>query len=57
VAGFKALFQISTKSVNKYVEKPPLDTRKACPDAGYNKLPPAQAKQCGNQIKHLASDM
>jgi hypothetical protein len=39
------------------VEKPPLDTRKACPDAGYNKLPPAQAKQCGNQIKHLASDM
>jgi hypothetical protein len=54
VAGFKALFEISTKFVNKYVDKHPLDTPEACTDAAYNNLPIEQAKSSVIQIKDLA---
>jgi hypothetical protein len=39
--------------VNNYVEKRPLDSPKACPDAGYNKLPLARANFEPNKIKDL----
>jgi hypothetical protein len=40
--------------VNNYVEKHPLDSREARPDAGYNKLPLVRAKIAPSKIKHLA---
>jgi hypothetical protein len=40
--------------VNKYVEKAPLDSLKARPDAAYNKLPLPQADSASLKIKDLA---
>jgi hypothetical protein len=37
------LVQISTKTVDKHVEKHPLDMREAGIDAGFNNLPIARA--------------
>jgi hypothetical protein len=41
--------------VNNYVEKRPLDSLKACADAGYNKMPLARANFEPNEIKDLAN--
>jgi hypothetical protein len=54
VAVFKALFRISTKSVNNFVDKTTLDTAKACTGAGFNKLPVPKANYSLNKINDLA---
>jgi len=48
-----ALFRISTKSVNKYVEKRGLDTLDAARDAGFNNLPIGKATPISLEIKGL----
>jgi hypothetical protein len=55
VAVFKALFQISTKTVHNFVDKAGLDSRRARIHAAYDKLPVVKAKQERNQIKDLQS--
>jgi hypothetical protein len=47
--------QISTKTVNKVVEKHPLDMAKPSSDAGFNKLPVAWAIPNLHKIKGLRS--
>jgi hypothetical protein len=41
--------------VNNYVEKRPLDSRKARTNAAYNKLPFEQANSRASKIKDLAT--
>jgi hypothetical protein len=53
VAGNKALFQISTKFVNNFVEKLGLDTAQTRQDAGFNKLPVRRAVSKRRKIKDL----
>jgi hypothetical protein len=55
VAVFKALFQISTKTVHNFVDKAGLDSRRARIHAAYDKLPVVQAKHELNEIKDLQS--
>jgi len=55
VAGFKALFQISTKFVHNFVDKQGLDSLKARTDAGFNKLPIPRANRIPIKINDLCN--
>jgi hypothetical protein len=55
VTVFKALFRISTKTVDNIVDKAGLDSRRARIHAAYDKLPVVKAKHEPHQIKDLQS--